>query len=129
MTKAITALQSAIDTLGAATKDHKDGVLLAVRASLEGASQNGGMAALAARQAALKQAAELGERFLSKADAMFLRRVLLGEVPDVDWKKLNRKATFKMSYKARSFKIQDILAKMTQTFETNLKDAKDAEQK
>merc|ERR1719217_1770678 len=85
------------------------------------------MAALAAKQAALKQAAELGERFLAKADAMFLRRVLLGDVPKVDWKKLNRKATFKMSYKARSFKIQGVLKKMHQTFSINLKDAQDKE--
>jgi len=129
MTKAISALKSAIETLGTATKDHKEGVLLAVRSSLQGASANGGMAALAERQASLKQAADLGERFLSKADATFLKRVLLGDVPNVDWKKLNRKATFKMSYKARSFKIQDVLKKMHQTFTSNLKDASDAEAK
>merc|ERR1740122_346070 len=39
------------------------------------------------------------------------------------WKKLNRPATFKKSYKARSFKIQDILAKLLETFTTNLDDA------
>merc|ERR1719221_1024541 len=127
MTKAITALESAIDTLNEATKDHKQGVLLAVRAHLQGASENGGMAALQERQAHLKHAVELGERFLAKADATFLRRVLLGDVPKVDWKKLNRKATFKMSYKARSFKIQDVLKKMHQTFTINLKDATDKE--
>merc|ERR1719247_2891476 len=86
MNQAISALKSAIDTLDGATKDHKEGVLLAVRASLKGASENGGMAVLAARQESLKQAAELGERFLSSADATFLRRVLLGDVPKVDWK-------------------------------------------
>merc|ERR1719387_3029148 len=127
MTKAVTALKSAIDTLDGATKDHKEGVLLAVRASLRGASENGGMAALAQRQASLKQAVDLGEKFLTKGDALFLRRVLLGDVPDVDWKKLNRKATFKMAYKARSFKIQDVLKKMHQTFEINLQEATDKE--
>mmetsp|Transcript_89659 Transcript_89659/g.141549 ORF Transcript_89659/g.141549 Transcript_89659/m.141549 type:complete len:735 (+) Transcript_89659:54-2258(+) len=127
MTKAITALDDAIDTLEEATKDHKEGVLLAVRARLQGASQNGGMAALAQRQASLKHAVELGERFLAKADATFLKRVLLGDVPKVDWKKLNRKATFKMSYKARSFKIQDVLKKMHQTFTINLNEAKSKE--
>jgi len=127
MNQAISALKSAIDTLGAATKDHKEGVLLAVRASLQGAAQNGGMAALAQHQAALKQAVDLGERFLAKADATFLKRVLLGDVPNVDWKKLNRKATFKMAYKARSFKIQGVLKKMHQTFTINLKDATDTE--
>jgi hypothetical protein len=98
MNQAITALKSAIDTLGEATKDHKEGVLLAVRARLQGAAKNGGMAELAQRQASLKQAVDLGDRFLAKADATFLRRVLLGDVPKVDWKKLNRKATFKMAY-------------------------------
>jgi len=127
MNKAITALKGAIDTLDTATKDHKEGVLLAVRTSLKGAAENGGMAALAQRQASLKQAVELGERFLSKVDAMFLKRVLLGEVPKVDWKKLNRKATFSMKYKARSFKIQDLLKEMHQTFTSNLKDATDKE--
>merc|ERR1719261_1809355 len=127
MKQALAALKSAIDTLDEATKDHKDGVLLAVRARLQGASENGGMAALAQRQASLKQAVDLGDRFLEKADATFLRRVLLGDVPKVDWKKLNRKATFKMAYKARSFKIQGVLKKMHQTFSINLKDAQDKE--
>merc|ERR1719287_266557 len=127
MDKAINALKSAIDTLGAATKDHKEGVLLAVRARLHDASENGGMAALAEKQASLKQAVDLGERFLEKADATFLKRLLLGDVPKVDWKKLNRKATFKMAYKARSFKIQGVLKKMHQTFSINLKDARDTE--
>jgi chromosome segregation ATPase len=127
MTKAITALQEAIDTLDEATKDHKEGVLLAVRSRLRGASEIGGMEALVERQASLKHAVDLGERFLAKADATFLKRVLLGDVPTVDWKKLNRKATFKMSYKARSFKIQEVLKKMHQTFTLNLKDATEKE--
>merc|ERR1719331_3562091 len=85
------------------------------------------MEALMEHQASLKQAVDLGERFLSKSDALFLRRMLLGEVPKVDWKKLNRKATFKMAYKARSFKIQDVLKKMHQTFSINLDDAQTKE--
>jgi len=58
-----------------------------------------------------------------------LTRVLGGEVPKADWKKLNRKAGFKMAYKARSFKIQDVLKKMEDTFETNLSDAEKQELK
>mmetsp|Transcript_37520 Transcript_37520/g.60133 ORF Transcript_37520/g.60133 Transcript_37520/m.60133 type:complete len:736 (+) Transcript_37520:44-2251(+) len=123
MNKAITALEGAIETLDEATKDHKEGVLLAVRSRLKGASENGGMVALAQHQASLKHAVQLGERFLGKTDALFLKRILLGDVPTVDWKKLNRKATFKMSYKARSFKIQDVLKKMHQTFTINLDEA------
>jgi len=122
MTKAITALQSARDVLKEATKDSKKSALVAMRQSL-----NGGIVALAEKQAHLRDAVEFGQRFLSKGDALFLRRVLLGDVPKVDWKKLNRKATFKMSYKARSGKIQEVLAKIHQTFKTNLKDAQDKE--
>merc|ERR1719359_1088647 len=129
MTKAIAALDEAIETLGEATKDHKEGVLLAVRARLRGASENGGMEALVQHQASLKHAVELGERFLARSDATFLKRVLLGDVPTVDWKKLNRKATFKMSYKARSFKIQDVLSKLLATFSSNLAEAEEKEAK
>merc|ERR1719379_2993357 len=44
-----------------------------------------------------------------------------------DWKKLNRKATFKMKYKSRSGKILNILEKMLWTFQDNLKDAEGKE--
>ncbi|CAK0856567.1 unnamed protein product [Prorocentrum cordatum] len=79
--------------------------------------------------AMLNHAVELGDRFLGKGDALFLRRLLTGEVPTWDWKKLNRKATFKMSYKARSSEIQDVIAKLLQTFETNKADAIEKEEK
>jgi len=118
MKQAIAALEKAVKVLGEATKDHKEGTLLQAKVDL-----SEGFAERTAEAAALQQAVELGERFLGKGDALFLRRVLTGEVPKADWKKLNRKATFKMAYKARSFKIQDVLAKMLDTFETNLKDA------
>merc|ERR1719195_1584287 len=118
MTQAITALTAAIDVLEEATKDHKKGVLLRMGNRLNQASTN-----QAAESATLVHAAKMGERFLSRGDAIFMRRLLTGEVPTWDWKKLNRPATFKKSYKARSFKIQDILAKMLETFSTNLEDA------
>jgi len=104
MEKAIAALEKAVDVLGSATADHKEGVLTSVGFDL-------------------RRAVQLGQNFLSEQDARFLEQVLDGEVPDVDWKKLNRKATFKMKYKARSLKIQEILADMLQTFEDNLADA------
>merc|ERR1719487_2599060 len=129
MNQAIDALDSAIKTLEEATEGHEKGVLLAVRTSLKGAAADGGMAALVKKQAALQQAVKLGERFLGKGDALFLKRLLNADVPKVDWKKLNRKATFKMSYKARSFKIQDTLKKLHQTFSINLQEARDAEAK
>jgi len=77
----------------------------------------------------LQKATELGEKFLSKGDSLFLTRVLGGEVPKADWKKLNRKADFKMAYKHRSGHIQDVLKKMKSTFESNLIDAEAAEEK
>jgi len=104
MEKAIAALEKAVDVLGSATADHKEGVLTSVGFDL-------------------RKAVQLGQSFLSEQDARFLEQVLDGQVPDVDWKKLNRKATFKMKYKARSLKIQEILADMLQTFEDNLADA------
>jgi len=118
MNQAITALKKAVDVLGKATAAHKSGTLLQSRVDL-----SEGFAERTAEAVSLQQAVELGERFLDKSDALFLRRVLTGEVPTADWKKLNRKADFKMAYKARSFKIQDVLAKMLETFKTNLKDA------
>jgi len=73
---------------------------------------------------------KLGHRFLNKADAIFLERVLLGEVPNrADAKKMNRKANFKMSYKARSFKIQGVLENMRKTFGANLDDSHHKEDK
>jgi len=108
MEKAIAALEKAVDVLGSATADHKEGVLTSVGFDL-------------------RKAVQLGQNFLSEQDARFLEQALDGDVPDVDWKKLNRKATFKMKYKARSLKIQEILADMLQTFEDNLADAKKKE--
>merc|ERR1719468_641834 len=118
MEKAIKALTASIEVLKEATKDHKTGVLLKMRERFSVTSGS-----RAAETAMLTHAAKLGERFLSRGDAVFLRRILTGEVPTWDWKKLNRPATFKKSYKARSFKIQDILAKLLETFTTNLEDA------
>jgi len=118
MNQAITALKKAVDVLGKATAAHKQGTLLQSKVDL-----SEGFAERTAEAVSLQQAVQLGERFLDKSDALFLRRVLTGEVPTADWKKLNRKADFKMAYKARSFKIQDVLAKMLDTFKTNLKDA------
>merc|ERR1719450_1895850 len=104
MEKAIAALEKAIEVLGDATADHKEGVFTSVGFDL-------------------RRAVEIGQNFLSEQDARFLEKVLDGDVREPDWKKLNRKATFKMKYKARSTKIQEILADMLQTFEDNLADA------
>lgn len=122
MEKAIAALTAAIDVLTTATKDHKDGVLLGLRGRLSSS-----LGSRAAEAATLSHAVELGRKFLTKGDSVFLQRLLSGEVPKPDWKKLNRAATFKKGYKARSFKIQSVLAKLLETFETNLAQAKKKE--
>merc|ERR1719345_399552 len=74
MEKAIAALEKAVDVLGSATADHKEGVLTSVGFDL-------------------RRAVQLGQNFLSEQDPRFLEQVLDGDVPNVDWKKLNRKAT------------------------------------
>mmetsp|Transcript_51360 Transcript_51360/g.112010 ORF Transcript_51360/g.112010 Transcript_51360/m.112010 type:complete len:729 (+) Transcript_51360:88-2274(+) len=124
MEMAVKALGDAIDVLKVSTEGSETGVFVQ---ESEGYNQR------AASAASLHRAADLAEKVLSKGDAFFLRRLLTGDVatetPKPDWKKLNRKATFKMSYKKRSGKIQDTLAKLLQEFEGNLKDATDAESK
>merc|ERR1719163_1112474 len=65
---------------------------------------------------------------LSTDDVKYLSHALDGDgLKEPDWKKLNRKAVFKMKYKARSGKIQEILADMLQTFQDNLRDAEQKE--
>jgi len=125
MQKAINALTTAIEVLKTATDGHESGVLLDVK-SHEQAQY--GSEVRARENAAMHYAVELGNRVLSKGDSLFLQRLLTGEVPTWDWKKLNRKATFKQHYKGRSFKIQGVLAKMLETFASNLEDAKAKEE-
>jgi len=102
-----------------ATKDAKKGTFVHRNQAIF----SEGFAARLADAAALQRAIELGQRSMSSGDAVFLRRLLTGDVPKPDWKKLNRKANFKKKYKARSFKIQDILKDMAKTFKNSLKDA------
>jgi len=119
MKKTSAALEEAAIVLKEATKGHEEGVLVQV--------QSEGFAAREAKAAQLTRVTDLGMRVLTKGDAVFLQRLLSGDVPKPDWKKLNRKANFKMAYKARSFKIQDVLAKMKQTVDISLKEATDKE--
>jgi hypothetical protein len=122
METTITALGEAIEVMAEATGS--GGALIQTKAGLgQGFSDRVKAANM------LQKATELGEKFLSKGDALFLTRVLGGEVPKPDWKKLNRKADFKMAYKHRSGHIQDVLAKMKSTFESNLVDAEAKEEK
>lgn len=122
MNQAIEALGSAIEVLGDATSAHQEGELVQFEQAMAE-----GFAERSRQSEALLRAIDFGKRFLSAGDSIFLQRLLTGEVPKADWKKLNRKAGFKMAYKARSFKIQDVLKKLQSTFTANLQEATDKE--
>jgi len=123
MDAAIDALKAAIKVLEEATKDAS---LVSMRSRLNAESQS--MDKRMAQGQALERAVELGQEFLSRGDAVFLRRFIDGDVPTKDWKKLNRKADFKAKYKKRSGDIQKTLKGLLETFSGNLKEA-DAKEK
>lgn len=129
MTKALAALDKAILVLKEATAGHVQGVLLAQQVRDRSDALAGeGFAARSEEGEALARASDLGERVLTKGDALFLRRLLTGDVPTLDYKRLNRKATFKLGYKARSVKIQEVLQGLQNTFSGSLADAKTKEE-
>jgi len=121
MKKAIAALEEAISVLDEATKDHK-GSLISVKREVQ-TFQQGEHSGVH-----LSKAIHLGEKYLAKSDAYFLKRLLSGDAVQRS-RGFPTKAggDFKMKYKARSGKIQKILADMLQTFEANLKDAQEKE--
>jgi len=124
MAKAIAALENATQVLNAVQDEGQSSGLLALRGTV-----NQGFSERAADAEALSHAVEFGQRFLSQGDARFLQRLLTGDVPTKDWKKLNRQAEFKMSYKARSTKILAVITKLLETFRTSKikADAKEAQ--
>jgi len=124
MEATVTALDESIVVMAEATGEHLEGEFMQAKEA-----ETAGFAARTKESQALTRAVELGHKFLTKGDAIFFQRLLTGEVPKADWKKLNRKADFKMKYKARSFHIQDVLKKMKETFAQNLEDAEANEQK
>jgi len=124
MEATIEALDEAIKVMAEATSGSTEGEFIQGKDT-----ETAGFAARSKESQLLSRAVELGHKFLAKGDAIFFQRLLTGEVPKADWKKLNRKASFKMKYKARSFHIQDVLKKMQQTFAQNLEDAEANEQK
>jgi len=110
MEKAVASLEKAVEVLGAATDNSKEGVLMAMSSEL-------------------KQAIDFGKTLLNEQEQKLLEKALAqgGHITNIqedpDWKKLNKDATFNKKYKARSSKIQEILSDMLQTFEDNLADA------
>jgi hypothetical protein len=107
MTKAIAALEKAVDTMKVGT----EGSFLHMSKGL-------------------KRALTVGKGFLAKKDiAALVQAAQPDDVPDADWEKLNREATFKQKYTKRSGEIQEILGEMLQTFKDNLAEAESAEAK
>merc|ERR1719194_287725 len=77
----------------------------------------------------LKKIAQWGSAFLAKKDVQGLMKALQPDVPDADWEKLNREATFKQKYQSRSGGILDILKDMSTHFIDNRDAAIEAEEK
>jgi len=118
MDATIAALKEAIKVLEESTKDAS---LVSVHSKLNAESEN--LEVQAAQGQALERAIALGQEFLSRGDAMFLKRLINHDVPKKDWKKLNRKADFKAKYKARSGGILKTLEGLLFTFSGNLDEA------
>jgi len=115
MKKAIAAMDKAIETIAEATK----GSLVQKKSYL----------GMLSTKHSLQSAIAFGRGLLAADDVQYLEDMLNDGPNDPDWKKLNRKATFKMKYKARSTKISTLLNGMSATFKRNLKEAQDKETK
>merc|ERR1719161_2205770 len=77
-------------------------------------------------KSSLQNAMDIGQTFLSKSDNELLVSALAGK-PDGFDGMMGKDKKFNEKYKARSSKIQEILADMLQTFKDNLDDAKKKE--
>lgn len=113
MEKAVSALQSAIEVLETAAPSS----LLARRSTVS---------LFKARQS-LDEVVLIGRSALASADVELLERIIVGDAPEVDWKKLNREATFKMKYTSQTARIVKTLKELKATFEQSLLDAQNKE--
>jgi len=100
--QALTALADAIQVLQAGTSLTQRGVRV-----------------FGARKS-LQRALELGRGLLTKEDTGLLEQLLRLGQPAWDWKKINRKATFKEGYVAQSGEIVRTLKSLQKTFTSNL---------
>lgn len=78
----------------------------------------------------LRRAADIGEKFLSKGDALFLRRLLTADVPKPDYeqlKKLKEEGQLTEKYESRSKAVCATLEELQTTFEMKIQDADHAE--
>jgi len=109
MNAAKTALDSAINVLASSTENSKEGVLLGVRFALKRAFLN----------------SKAKNEHLEYVESMINKALKTPDVPaNKEWDKMDEgKTTFNKKYKGRSFKIQDMLAEMKQTFTDNIAQA------
>lgn len=115
MEQAVAALDKAVGTIDEGTK----GSFAQKRSYID---------MLSARHSIQKSMLFAGA-FLDASDRKYLEQYINGEPPKKDWKKLNRKADFKMKYKSSSGKIVETLKKLQTTFKANLADAIKEEEK
>jgi hypothetical protein len=101
----------------AAAKDEMDKAITALEGAVSILNE-GAPVSLLSKRFEQRTALELARAQLSTADYQFLEKAL--DVPTKDWNKLNKKATFKAKYGARSGEIQTTLKNMLKTFQDNL---------
>lgn len=109
MEQGISALKSATKTIEDATK----GSLAQTRSYID----------MLSTRHSVQKAMAFSRGLLDASDMKYLERLVSGDVPKADWKKLNRKATFKSKYTKRSGGILKTLKSLQTTFEANLADA------
>jgi len=109
MEMAVAALKEAVKTIDEATKGSF-------------AQKRGYLGMLSTRHS-VQKALVLGRALLDDTEVKYLEQLMSDDVPKADWKKLNRKATFKMKYKKGSGKILNTLSTLQTTFEKNLASA------
>jgi len=112
MKQAVSALDNAIKTIDAGTK----GSLAQKRSYID----------MLSTRHSIQKTMAFTRGLLDASDQKYLEQLLIDGEPK-DWKKLNRKATFKNKYKASSGKILTTLNSLRKTFQGNLDDARKEE--
>jgi hypothetical protein len=130
MQGALTSLEEAVPLV--CSLSNGSSVTLAQVSKSHGTTQGRlGFAAFTAQSTRLTEVAKLGDRYLSKGDALFLRRLLTVDAPTPDHESLQKMTDdgqLKVKYEARSKGICATLTELQTTFETNLRDATTAEE-
>jgi hypothetical protein len=86
--------------------------------------------ALTDQESDLRRAADLGDKFLSKGDALFLRRLVTADVPTPDYEQLKRlkeDGRLTEKYESRTKAVCATLGELQTTFETKIEEADSAE--